>query len=201
MTVQDQVTPVAGQVSNAPPSAMLDSKELAALKETMKDELREELRKEFLQEDKTREDIEGSVPFGSFDQKLAVFGPDVDPSDPIPGYHCHWINDEGDRIPRAQMRGYEFVKKNELHLNTALTPLNKDEGDFISCYVGSTAQNTPMRAYLMKMPLDVWKKQRQREQLHNDQIDAAIRRGQLGNQIGNKAYLKDMTNIGVKDRA
>lgn len=184
--------PAMGTLSTEPPSTpKLSDAQIAQ----MRIDLKEELRKEFQAKEETVEDAIGSVPFGQFMKKMEVFGPDVDPNDPIPGFHLHWINDEGDKIMRAQMRGYAFVEPSEIKLNPDLAPRNKDLGTHVSLYVGTSAAGQPMRAFLMKIDLSTYRKYRDAEQRHNDSIEQAIKRGAVGAQRGDERYVPNHTPI------
>src|SRR5260221_450556 len=77
-------------------------------------------------------------------------------------------------------RGYALVRRDEIALNPAVSPLNKELGENIGVYVGTNASGGAMRAYLMKIPLEIYKKYKDYEQKHNDDIEAAIRRGVTG---------------------
>lgn len=123
-----------------------------------------------------REDVTGEeMPFGQFDRKLEVWA--ENPLDPIPGFHLHWINDDGDRLMRMQAQGYAFVESNEIALSTKFVPLNKDLGKYITVHVGTKVNGDPMMAYLMKIPQETYEKRKRKEQAHNDMIEDAIRRG------------------------
>lgn len=138
-----------------------------------------------IEDDPQRE--EEDIGFSMFEKRLEVF---EDPNNPLSErFHLHWINDEGDRVERMLRAGYAFVERSELAINNAhLVPLNKDLGERISQSVGTKASGEPMLAYLMKLPLDIYNKRKGREQIYNDQVDEAIRRGQVGNP-GPKSYI------------
>lgn len=179
-----------GQVSHAPPTTrLLDPAQIEALRQSIRNELREE----FLAVDPSREQAEEiSTPFNNFQLKLAVYA--ANPQDPIPGFHLRFVNDEGDRLMQHQMMGYALVNRNEIALDERVTPLNKDLGDHISVYVGSTAHGSPMRSFLMKIPNERYEARMKQAQRHNDNIDNAIRRGTIGNP-GSKSYIPKDTPI------
>lgn len=124
--------------------------------------------------------------FAQFDKKLDVFG--VDLSESLPSFHLHWFNDDGDRIVRMQLLGYTFVARNEIALNEKVSPLNQDLGDNIAVYAGTRVDGSPLRTYLMKIPKPVYEKRQKAIQAKNDQIDQAIRRGAIGDALGQGGY-------------
>lgn len=135
---------------------------------------------------------DNDLQFDDFETKLQVFGLDASKgADIIPGFKTYWFNDEGDRVNQARAMGYVFVKRNEVALNYPKTPdddLNKDMGENIAVYVGRKADNTPMRAFLMKIPKELAEKRYLRSQRRNDQVEEAIRHGQLGNALQHGGY-------------
>lgn len=81
-------------------------------------------------------------------QRLAVLNT-------IPGYHLCWTNDEDNRIEFALDAGYEFVNKAEVGMaRSAPVPTNNDVGDRVRQWVGTKRDNSPLYAYLMKIPED-----------------------------------------------
>ena len=83
--------------------------------------------------------------------KLEVFGS-------ISGYHLYWENDDGHRLELLLAEGFEFVKPSEVGMERTSTRIVSDDDvtDRVSKYVGTTEEGKPMRAYLMKCPLDIW---------------------------------------------
>lgn len=77
----------------------------------------------------------------------------------LPGFYCHWVNGEPDRIARAINAGYDFVQKDELPGyslelgdQTGISG-SADMGDKISHIAGGTATDgQALRLYLMKLP-------------------------------------------------
>ena len=71
----------------------------------------------------------------------------------IEGFHLHWINDAPGRLDRAVAGGYEFVMQSEVKLGESnkVVERNSDVGNRIRAIVGTTDQNEPLYAYLMKI--------------------------------------------------
>lgn len=124
--------------------------------------------------------------FSQFDKKLDVFG--VNAEELFGKYHLHWFNDEGDRIMRMSLSGYTFVTRKEIALNDNVAPLNQDLGDNVAVYVGTKEGGAPLRAYLMKIPMETYVKRQMALQQRQDKVDEAIRRGAIGNALTNKGY-------------
>lgn len=116
-----------------------------------------------------RERIPMSLPV----QKLAV--PE------IPGYHCHWMRDEPQRIAQALRAGYEFVQDDEVDLNTVGLGNsdddsgNQDLGSRVSYVSGTNQQGGAQRLYLMKLPLDYWLADQKALGERQEQIAAQLR--------------------------
>lgn len=198
--------PLLGTVSSEPPKAApLPKETLEAIRRDVESTLRAEFEERFRavgmsSDELTREEIEGmEMPFNDFNKKLAIFT-DNGETDPIPGFHLHWINDDGDRIPRMLAMGYAFVEKEEVALNSAVTPINRDEGTYVSVYAGTDHTNKAMRTFLMKIPEAKYALRKRYEQRRNDDIMQAIRRGgpnAVGMHAGGKAYTPRDTPVTI----
>lgn len=101
-------------------------------------------------------------PFGSHQQKL--FYP------PRAGYHRHWFNDSPGRIINAQEAGYEHVKD--------------DTGKNVVRPVGVNDSGGALMAYLMEIPEEWYKEDMAANQKANDEIDNAIKRGNVAGTVG-----------------
>ncbi len=112
----------------------------------------------------------------------------------IPGYQLRWFNDMPGRADRAQTGGWEFVTAGEVAQSDSnkVVERNSDVGNKVRAIVGTTEQNEPLYAYLMKI---------KKEWFDEDQADGAnkirateaemIRNGGLNtDRIGEK-YLPD----------
>ena len=93
-------------------------------------------------------------PFGGQTQKLAY--------PPREGYHRHWFNDTPGRIKQAESGGY--------------TPV-MEEGKPVQRVVGPS--DGGMVAFLMEIPEEWYKEDIADAQARVDEIDAAIRRGNV----------------------
>jgi hypothetical protein len=114
------------------------------------------------------------VPFGAPRTKLDV-------ANDIPGYHLHWVNDEGGRISDAQQGGYEFVKPAEV---------GKDgKEDQIKILVGKQDDGSGLYAYLMKIRMEWYEEDQQLALQAQDQFDDAIRKGTLEQSAGDNRYV------------
>lgn len=105
------------------------------------------------------------VPFGIARTKLAV-------DQQIEGFHLHWVNDTPGRLGQALAGDYSFVEPAEIGLED--TRENK-----VMLLVGTQEDGSPMNAYLMKIPLEFYYDDQTAGQSPLDQIDNAIRGGQL----------------------
>ena len=106
-------------------------------------------------------------------QRLAV--PD------IPGYHCHWMRDEPQRIAQALRAGYDFVAPEEVDLNTfgiadgEESSGNQDLGSRVSYIAGRNEQGGAQRLYLMKLPTEYWLQDQEAMGQRQEDIAAQLR--------------------------
>lgn len=122
--------------------------------------------------------------FGSAQSKLSVFNTD-------PNYHYHWINDTPGRVQQAIAGGYEFVSAESVQLVPGVLPTNSDSGDRVSAIVGTGEDNGPLRAYLMRIPLEWYEEKLARQQQRVDLADRAIRQGKTTGQEGSNFYIPE----------
>lgn len=80
--------------------------------------------------------------------KLNVFGT-------IDGFHLYWENDTDSKIQQLLQEGFDFVDPKEVGMETRVV-VDGDISNKLSKFVGTKEDGTPMRAYLMKCPLDIW---------------------------------------------
>lgn len=119
----------------------------------------------------------------------------------IVGHHVHWINDEPGRIMQAQQAGYEFVGKEEAHINIGdvagdIFGEGTDMGDRVSVVVGTQRDDkTPLRAYLMKIRNEWYREDQSQAQSRVDDIHQAMRQGK---QRPDGISDADLTNRYVK---
>jgi hypothetical protein len=72
----------------------------------------------------------------------------------IPGYQLRWFNDQGNRIETAVGRAWwEFVTQDEIRMSDSNKVLdrNSDVGNRVRMIVGTTENNEPLYAYLLKI--------------------------------------------------
>lgn len=108
----------------------------------------------------------------------------------IPGYRLHWFTGSQDRIERAQSAGYEFVKREDLKLNTvslggdSTISGNTDMGSNVSIVSGQEVgkDGQPMRLILMKIKTEWYEEDQKLVDDRNEQTAAALRGGLLGSE-------------------
>lgn len=95
----------------------------------------------------------------------------------IPGWHQHWFKEEN--VPLALEAYYEFVDKDEVHmnqLNVSLDGASKgtDLGSRVSLIADKSESGSPVRAYLMKIREEYWQEDQKDLEARNMQIMSAI---------------------------
>ena len=120
--------------------------------------------------------------FGGPRMKMAVRGK-------IPGYHLYWENDDEGAIEQLLYEGFEFVRPDEVNMQSATMSKTAIVGDSdianrVSRYVGSKADGSPLRAFLLKCPDDVWSDRESVRYEAADERDAAIRAGRVQSADG-----------------
>jgi len=80
--------------------------------------------------------------------KLNVYGT-------VEGFHLYWENDVDAKIQQLLQEGFEFVDPKEVGMEDRVV-LDGDISNKVSKFVGTKEDGKPMRAYLMKCPLDIW---------------------------------------------
>lgn len=109
----------------------------------------------------------------------------------IPGYHLHWFQGTPQRIARAQEAGYEFVKKDEVSINSRLLGSdtaedgNTDMGSNVSIVDGNAvgSDNQAIRMYLMKLPEEIWQQDQELMTGRNSRLEG-VRQGLLSGLTG-----------------
>lgn len=76
----------------------------------------------------------------------------------IDGYHLYWENDSGHRLELLLEEGFEFVTPDEVGMARSAERIVVDSEvtNRVSKYVGTTDDGKPMRAYLLKCPVEIW---------------------------------------------
>lgn len=139
---------------------------------------REERREASARKDSDRQQAERVRPagFGGPRLKLSVFGE-------IPGYHLYWENDEDGAVEQLLHEGFEFVEPSEVSMQSHIVA-DKDLANRISRFVGKKADGSPLRAYLMKIPEDLWQEREAYRYAQADERDQAIRAGAIAPDSG-----------------
>lgn len=101
-----------------------------------------------------------------------------------PGFVRRWVNDNGSRLHAAQQAGYEFVDDPSLKVGDQTQTMNSDLGGAISQVVGKREDGSSMRAYLMEIPDEFYQEDQQAKQAQVDQIDQAIKTGNIEGTVG-----------------
>ena len=128
--------------------------------------------------------------FGAPTSRLSVMKTD-------PAFHYHWINDYPGRVEYAQAGGYVFVEKGEVTLQPGVTPVDSEVGSKVSAVVGRNEDGTPLRAYLMKIPLERYEAGQRALQRQSDEWDKSIRRGRAGGGEDENFYTPKGTSISM----
>lgn len=128
------------------------------------------VRREVDRKKQIRERLES---FGGGSLKLKVFGD-------IPGYHLFWENDDNAAVEQKLAIGFEFVRANEVGMENKVVP-DGDVTDRFSRFVGTKENGSPMRAYLLKCPDDIWAEIEAMGQEQADKWDGAIKDGAVQN--------------------
>lgn len=122
----------------------------------------------------TDEDIEPArrpnfvrQPFGAIRAKLSA------PA--RKGFHRHWFNDDLDRIQQAQAAGYTHVKE--------------ATGQPMMRVAGVAKGGGPLRTYLMEIPEEWFKEDAAAKHKELDEIDAAIRGGNIARKDNDERYV------------
>lgn len=112
----------------------------------------------------------------------------------LPGYHVHVMNDIPGRIQAALEGGYVFVTPQEApgFGSGDVVPGNSDLGNRVSRVVGKTADNLPLRAYLMKIKQEWYDRDQDAKARVMDKTDEAIRGGQINRKPGDKRYVSNI---------
>jgi hypothetical protein len=115
--------------------------------------------------------------FGGPRLKMAVIGE-------IPGFHLYWENDDGEgAIEQLLYEGFEFVEPSEVSMVSHIVS-DTDTASRVSRFVGSKKDGTPMRAYLLKCPDELWSERQSYRLAQADDWDNSIRNAQVEPDAG-----------------
>jgi hypothetical protein len=115
------------------------------------------------------------VPFSANRKRLQV-------DEKFDGYVTRWFNQQDDRIDRALAAGYEFVDRDDVKKvgDKDIANGNTDMNSKVSRVVGRTAENQPIRAFLMKIPKAWYDADQAKKEETNRLVDEAVRAGTVG---------------------
>jgi hypothetical protein len=85
-------------------------------------------------------------------------------------YHYHFFNDVGDRLYNCLEAGYEFVDKAGLAVGDKTVEYARGTDSIVSKGVGRG-----IKAYLMRIPMELYKQDQQAKQLELDAVEEQIR--------------------------
>lgn len=106
-----------------------------------------------------------------------------------PGYRRRWINDTPGRLQAAQEGGYTFVDDPDLRVGEDGGGDKPDSR--VSRIVGRAEGGKPLRAFLMEIPSELYKKDQASKQAALDEVDRAIRKGSLVPQGEEHRYVPE----------
>jgi hypothetical protein len=108
--------------------------------------------------------------FGGLQLKLAVNGS-------VEGHHLIWVNDDEGSLETHLYQGFSFVDPEEVGMASLGIVADSDLSNRLSRYVGKRADGSPMRAYLLKCPDDIWEIREKTRHEQADNWEADILRG------------------------
>ena len=103
----------------------------------------------------------------------------------VPGHHLYWENDEDGKIEQLLFDGFDFVAPGEVQRASDLV-VDMDLANRVSRYVGRQQDGSPLRAYLMKCPNEIWEERQTRSQHQVNEWDEQIRQGRMKPQDNNQ---------------
>lgn len=90
-------------------------------------------------------------------------------------FHYHWFNDDGDRLYNCLEGGYEFVAKEGLQAGDQNVESARGTESVMKKGVGQGKT-----AYLMRIPIELYKEDQANKQLYNDSMEADIKKPKEG---------------------
>ena len=132
------------------------------------------------------------IPLGRMRRKLAI--PDgLIPKNKI----ARWINDHPGRLQAALEGGYQFMDDPLAKVGEG-SENQRDSLDMkISRIVGTRDDGSPLKAYLMVINKSLYDADRKEKDKHLDEIDAAIKGGNVEGQVGQDGRYIPSTGISV----
>ena len=106
----------------------------------------------------------------------------------IPGYRLYWFRGEPARIQRAEQAGYEYVRREEVELNSVgvaddrAEDGNTDMGSLVSVSAGDLLgeDKQPLKMILMKIREEWAEEDDEAKAARNEAVAAALRGGLIG---------------------
>lgn len=117
----------------------------------------------------------------------------------VPGYHLYWANDQNGEIEQLLYEGFEFVEPSEVRMQSHIVA-DADLGNRVSRYVGSKEEGSPLRAYLLKCPDEIWHEREAQRYAQADAWDADIRAGKVQSDDGRYKPKGVETSVDTKYR-
>jgi hypothetical protein len=117
-----------------------------------------------------------------------------------PGYAYRWVNDvPGRLLSKTQDDDWDFVYEKSLAEKSAEgADKNSGLGTRIERIVGQTEGGQPLKAYLVKKPLDFHEEDKAREQRLIDERMAGIKRGQAPSASGDNGRHSYVPSGGIR---
>lgn len=109
--------------------------------------------------------------FGGPQLKLRVRGE-------VEGHHLFWENDQNGAVEDRLAEGFTFVTPDEVDAVRHTVVVDGDLANRVSRVVGSDG-GTPIRAYLLKIPEDMWQERQRAFQRLADEREGEIRTGAI----------------------
>lgn len=139
---------------------------------------------------KTARQARRRVPLGQHRMKLST-----DHLNIPEGKVARWVNDKPGRIAAALEGGYELVRNPDKETAGEDPLVTSSMGDSVSAVVGTKEGGDALTAYLMVIDEDLYKEDQAFKQKQLDQLDEAIKTGQV--QPGEGQYIPNQGS-GIK---
>lgn len=143
-------------------------------------------RERFLQVIRQRREVAGGLQL-----KLAV-------GVEIPGWHLYWANDQNAEIQGLMEFGFIFVSPEEVGWQVSAVVADAELTDRISRHVGHQEDGSPMRAYLMKIPDELWQEYEAVRHEQADKWEENIRRAHVEGMEDKEKYVPQGLDIKLR---
>ena len=126
------------------------------------------------------------VPLGQLRSKLTV----PDSLLETERFQHRWVCDRAGRVDSARDGGYTFVLDTSMKIEVGEGQNGRDKMSTAICRtVGTHPDGSAMKAYLMRIRKDWYEKDQREKEKKMDEIDAAIRGGEIASQPDDKRYV------------